>query len=80
MTTVVKITGPVIAWMIWMKASASHFAFSAWSGATSPKSDAERDRDQHPEPELRDESAARTIVRGRGGGRRHAQSPSPAFP
>ena len=29
-------TGPVIAWMIWMNASASHFAFSAVSGATSP--------------------------------------------
>ena len=35
-TTVTKITGPVIAWMIWMNASASHFAFSAVSGATSP--------------------------------------------
>ena len=36
-TTVTKMTGPVIAWMIWMKASASHFAFSAVSGATMPK-------------------------------------------
>ena len=36
-TTVTKITGPVIAWITWMKASASHFAFSAVSGATSPK-------------------------------------------
>jgi hypothetical protein len=31
--TVTKITGPVMAWM---NASASHFAFSAVSGATSP--------------------------------------------
>jgi hypothetical protein len=30
-------TGPVIAWMIWMKASASHLAFSAVAGATRPK-------------------------------------------
>ena len=28
-TTVRKITGPVTALIIWMKASASHFAFSA---------------------------------------------------
>ncbi len=35
-TTVTKITGPVMAWMIWMNASASHFAFLAVSGATSP--------------------------------------------
>ena len=36
-TTVRKITGPVTALIIWMKASASHFAFSAGPGATSPK-------------------------------------------
>ena len=36
-TTVRKITGPVTALIIWMKASASHFAFSAWPGATRPK-------------------------------------------
>ncbi len=36
-TTVTKITGPVIVWMSWMKASASHFASFAESGATSPK-------------------------------------------
>ena len=36
-TTVTKMTGPVIAWITWMKASASHFAFSAVSGATRPK-------------------------------------------
>ena len=36
-TTVRKITGPVIALISWMKASASHFASSAGPGATSPK-------------------------------------------
>jgi hypothetical protein len=36
-TTVTKMTGPVIAWITWMNASASHFACSAVSGATSPK-------------------------------------------
>ena len=36
-TIVTKITGPVIAWMIWMNASASHLALTAWSGATRPK-------------------------------------------
>src|SRR3954447_21272497 len=36
-TTVTKITGPVTVLMSWMKASASHFAFLAWSGATRPK-------------------------------------------
>ena len=36
-TIVTKMTGPVIAWITWMKASASHFAFIAVSGATSPK-------------------------------------------
>src|SRR4051794_3979738 len=36
-TTVRKITGPVTVLMSWMKASASHFAFLAWSGATRPK-------------------------------------------
>ena len=35
-TTVRKITGPVTALMSWMKASASHFAFSAGPGATRP--------------------------------------------
>ena len=34
---VIQITGPVIVWMSWMNASASHFAFSAVSGSTSPK-------------------------------------------
>ena len=36
MTTVTKMTGPVIAWITWMNASASHFALTAVSGATSP--------------------------------------------
>jgi hypothetical protein len=36
-TTVTKMTGPVIAWMIWMNASESHFAFVASSGTTRPK-------------------------------------------
>ena len=36
-TIVTKMTGPVIAWIIWMNASASHLAFIALSGATSPK-------------------------------------------
>ena len=36
-TTVRKITGPVTVLISWMKASASHFAFSAGPGATSPK-------------------------------------------
>ena len=35
-TTVRKITGPVTVLIIWMKASASHFALSAGPGATSP--------------------------------------------
>ena len=38
------------------------------SGATSPNDDAGGDRDEHPEPQLGVEPAARTIVRGRGGG------------
>ena len=37
MTTVTKMTGPVTALMTWMKASASHCAFSAASWATRPK-------------------------------------------
>src|SRR4051812_4356032 len=36
-TTVTKITGAVTVLMSWMKASASHFAFLALSGATRPK-------------------------------------------
>ena len=35
-TTVTKITGPVTVLISWMKASASHWAFLAASGATSP--------------------------------------------
>ena len=35
-TTVTKITGPVTALISWMKASASHFAFSAVPGNTIP--------------------------------------------
>ena len=37
MMTVTKITGPVTVLMSWMKASASHLAFSAWAGAMRPK-------------------------------------------
>jgi hypothetical protein len=37
MITVTKITGPVMVLMSWMKASASHLAFLAWSGTSSPK-------------------------------------------
>jgi hypothetical protein len=37
MTTVTKMTGPVIALISWMKASASHLAFSASAGTASPK-------------------------------------------
>ena len=37
MTTVTKITGPVMAWMIWMNASASHLASFAVSGRARPK-------------------------------------------
>ena len=55
-----------------MNASASHFAFSAVSGSDEPERDARGDRDQDPEPQLRVELAARTILRGRGGRRRHA--------
>ena len=69
MTTVTKMTGPVIGWISWMKASASHLAFSAVSGATSPKTMPGRDRDDDPEPELGVELAARTILRGLGGWR-----------
>ena len=36
-TTVTKMTGPVMALMSWMNASASHSVFSAVSGATMPK-------------------------------------------
>jgi hypothetical protein len=36
-TTVTKITGPVMVWMSWMNASASHLASFAGSGATRPK-------------------------------------------
>jgi hypothetical protein len=43
-----KITGPVIAWMIWMNASASHFAFSGGVRCDEPEQDADRDRDQDP--------------------------------
>ena len=35
-TTVTKITGPVTVLISWMNASASHFVFSAVSGATMP--------------------------------------------
>jgi hypothetical protein len=36
-TTVTKMTGPVTALISWMKASASHWAFSACSWNSSPK-------------------------------------------
>ncbi len=35
-TTVMKITGPVMVWISWMKASASHLASFAGSGKASP--------------------------------------------
>ena len=50
-TTVRKITGPVTVLIIWMKASASHLAFSAGPGPQA-EDDAEGDRDDHPEPQL----------------------------
>ena len=51
-TTVTKITGPVTVLISWMKASASHFVFSAGPGATSPTTMPSGDRDDHPEPQL----------------------------
>ena len=39
-TTVRKITGPVTALIIWMNASASHLAFSAWLWRDKPEDDA----------------------------------------
>ena len=56
-TTVRKITGPVTALISWMNASASHFAFSAWPGATRPKTMPARDRDDDPEPQLLEDSS-----------------------
>jgi len=35
-TTVMKITGPVIVWISWMNASASHLASTAGPGNASP--------------------------------------------
>ena len=65
-TTVTKITGPVMVLISWMNASASHFAFFGGVRAqTSPNSDAGGDRDQHPEPQLGVEPAARAVRRRR---------------